>query len=457
MVFAQDNDTIVASATAPGVAGIGIVRISGNNISTYINEIINDDLEPRKASYKSFYDSNKKVIDQGIVIYFPSPDSFTGEDVAEFHCHGGKIIMEMVIERCLELGARLARPGEFSERAFLNDKIDLIQAESISDLINASSKASARSALLSMQGVFSDLVNELIEEIINLRKFVEACIDFPAEDIDFLKDDDLTNGLNNCIKKINETIEQAQQGRVIQEGIRLAIVGKPNAGKSSLFNLFAGEDLAIVTDIPGTTRDLLKENVFIDGLPVYLTDSAGLRETIDPIESEGIRRVHSEIKFASIILYVIDVSAFNPDEDLKSIEKNVGKLVSKDCSIILVFNKTDLSGISIDQNMKSSYPSVNISVKNKTGIDNLKKLIIKVSGLNDLSENAFTARRRHVNELTNALRYLEMGKVQLTNAGAGELLAEDLKLAQNCLSGITGSYLADDLLGEIFSSFCIGK
>ena len=285
MVFAQDNDTIVASATAPGVAGIGIVRISGNNISTYITEIINDDLEPRKASYKSFYDSNKKVIDQGIVIYFPSPDSFTGEDVAEFHCHGGKIIMEMVIERCLELGARLARPGEFSERAFLNDKIDLIQAESISDLINASSKASAQSALLSMQGVFSDLVNELIEEIINLRKFVEACIDFPAEDIDFLKDDDLTNGLNNCIKKINLTIQQAQQGRVIQEGVRLAIVGKPNAGKSSLFNLFAGEDLAIVTDIPGTTRDLLKENVFIDDLPVYLTDSAGPRETIDPIEA----------------------------------------------------------------------------------------------------------------------------------------------------------------------------
>lgn len=365
--------------------------------------------------------------------------------------------MEMVIERCLELGARLARPGEFSERAFLNDKIDLIQAESISDLINASSKASAQSALLSMQGVFSDLVNELIEEIINLRKFVEACIDFPAEDIDFLKDDDLTNGLNNCIKKINETIQQAQQGRVIQEGVRLAIVGKPNAGKSSLFNLFAGEDLAIVTDIPGTTRDLLKENVFIDDLPVYLTDSAGLRETIDPIESEGIRRVHSEIKFASIILYVIDVSAFNPDEDLKLIEKNVGKLVSKDCSIILVFNKTDLCGMSTDQNMKSHYPSVDISVKNKTGIDNLKKLIIEAIGLNDVGENVFTARRRHVKELTNALRYLEMGKVQLTNAGAGELLAEDLKLAQNCLSGITGSYLADDLLGEIFSSFCIGK
>ena len=390
MIATQDNDTIVASATAPGVAGICIVRISGNNISTYLKVIINDDLDPRKASYKSFYDSNKKVIDQGIVIYFPSPDSFTGEDVAEFHCHGGKIIMEMGIERCLELGARLARPGGFSERAFLNDKIDLIQAESISDLINASSKASAQSALLSMQGVFSDLVNELIEEIINLRKFVEACIDFPAEDIDFLKDDDLTNGLNNCIKKINLTIQQAQQGRVIQEGVRLAIVGKPNAGKSSLFNLFAGEDLAIVTDIPGTTRDLLKENVFIDDLPVYLTDSAGLRETVDPIESEGIRRVHREIKFANIILYVIDVTAFNPDEDLKSIEKNVGKLVSKDCSIILVFNKTDLSEISLDQNMKPRYPSVNISVKNKTGIDNLKKLIMnmkKFPGLSVVSEN----------------------------------------------------------------------
>ena len=397
------------------------------------------------------------VIDEGIAIYFPSPESFTGECVLELHCHGGHVITDMIVTRCLELGARMARPGEFTERAFLNGKLDLAQAEGISDLINASSKSAARSASLSMQGEFSFQVREIVEDIIEMRKFVEACIDFPAEDIDFLDNRDLKKRLVSCIKKLNLVIKRAHQGRILQEGINVALTGKPNAGKSTLFNLLTGYDSAIVTSTPGTTRDVLREKVLINDVPIFLSDSAGLRESDEEIEKEGIRRAEEEIKAADVVLYIVDCSNGSVNQELAHLLPGVLKLCSDGSSFAVVFNKIDMFDFKKSDVSHCLYPFHLISAKEGLGINELKNFITDLVGLDEIVEGVFSARKRHLIALGEALKFIEIGKKQLNNTGSGELLAEDLKSAQNNLSSIVGSYSPDDLLGEIFSSFCIGK
>ena len=397
------------------------------------------------------------VIDEGIAIYFPSPESFTGECVLELHCHGGHVITDMIVTRCLELGARMARPGEFTERAFLNGKLDLAQAEGISDLINASSKSAARSASLSMQGEFSYQVREIVEDIIEMRKFVEACIDFPAEDIDFLDNRDLKKRLVSCIKKLNLVITRAHQGRILQEGINVALTGKPNAGKSTLFNLLTGYDSAIVTSTPGTTRDVLREKVLINDVPIFLSDSAGLRESDEEIEKEGIRRAEEEIKAADVVLYIVDCSNGSVNQELAHLSSGVLKFCSDGSLFAVVFNKIDMLDFKKSDISQCLYPFHLISAKERLGINELKNFITDLVGLDEIVEGVFSARKRHLIALGEALKFIEIGKKQLNNTGSGELLAEDLKSAQNNLSSIVGSYSPDDLLGEIFSSFCIGK
>ena len=397
------------------------------------------------------------VIDEGIAIYFPSPESFTGECVLELHCHGGHVITDMIVTRCLELGARMARPGEFTERAFLNGKLDLAQAEGISDLINASSKSAARSASLSMQGEFSFQVREIVEDIIDMRKFVEACIDFPAEDIDFLDNRDLKKRLVSCIKKLNLVIKRAHQGRILQEGINVALTGKPNAGKSTLFNLLTGYDSAIVTSTPGTTRDVLREKVLINDVPIFLSDSAGLRESDEEIEKEGIRRAEEEIKAADVVLYIVDCSNGSVNQELAHLLPGILKLCSDGSLFAVVFNKIDMFDFKKSDVSHCLYPFHLISAREGLGIKELKTFITDLVGLDEIVEGVFSARKRHLIALGEALKFIEIGKKQLNNTGSGELLAEDLKSAQNNLSSIVGSYSPDDLLGEIFSSFCIGK
>ena len=453
----NDIDTIVAISTPRGTGGISIVRLSGYDIEQFCEHLFSAKLVPKRALFKRFLDSKKMVIDEGIAIYFPSPESFTGECVLELHCHGGHVITDMIVTRCLELGARMARPGEFTERAFLNGKLDLAQAEGISDLINASSKSAARSASLSMQGEFSFQVREIVEDIIEMRKFVEACIDFPAEDIDFLDNRDLKKRLMSCIRKLNLVIKRAHQGRILQEGINVALTGKPNAGKSTLFNLLTGYDSAIVTSTPGTTRDVLREKVLINDVPIFLSDSAGLRESNEEIEKEGIRRAEEEIKAADVVLYIVDCANGSVNQELAHLLPSVLKLCSDGSLFAVVFNKIDMHDFKKSDVSHCLYPFHLISAKEELGINELKNFITDLVGLDEIVEGVFSARKRHLIALGEALKFIEIGKKQLNNTGSGELLAEDLKSAQNNLSSIVGSYSPDDLLGEIFSSFCIGK
>ena len=453
----NDIDTIVAISTPKGNGGISIVRLSGFDLKHFFDRLIFSSLIPKQASLKKFFDSKKMVIDEGIAIYFPSPESFTGECVLELHCHGGQVITDMIVTRCLELGARMARPGEFTERAFLNGKLDLAQAEGISDLINASSKSAARSASLSMQGQFSLQVREIVEDIIDIRKFVEACIDFPAEDIDFLDNKDLKKRISSCIEKLNSVIKRAHQGRILQEGVNVALTGRPNAGKSTLFNLLTGYDSAIVTSTPGTTRDVLREKVLINDIPIFLSDSAGLRESDDDIEKEGIRRAEEEIKAADVVLYIVDCSNRNLNDEFEHELPLVLKFCSDGASFAVIFNKIDILNFNKNDVKDCFYPFHLVSAKKGLGVNELKDFISDLVGVDEIVEGVFSARKRHLTALSEALRYMEIGKQQLNNTGSGELLAEDLKFAQNNLSCIVGSYSPDDLLGEIFSSFCIGK
>ncbi len=450
-------DTIVAISTPRGTGGISIVRLSGYDLEQFSEHLFSSKLVPKRALFKRFLDSKRMVIDEGIAIYFPSPGSFTGECVLELHCHGGHVITDMIVTRCLELGARMARPGEFSERAFLNGKLDLAQAEGISDLINASSKSAARAASLSMQGEFSFQVREIVEDIIEMRKFVEACIDFPAEDIDFLDNRDLKKRIGSCIKKLNLVIKRAHQGRILQEGINVALTGKPNAGKSTLFNLLTGYDSAIVTSTPGTTRDVLREKVLINDIPIFLSDSAGLRESDEEIEKEGIRRAEEEIKAADVVLYIVDCANGSVNQELAHLLPSVLKLCSDGSLFAVIFNKIDMLDFKKNDVSHCLYPFHLISAKESLGINELKNFIADLVGLDEIVEGVFSARKRHLIALGEALKFIEIGKKQLNNTGSGELLAEDLKSAQNNLSSIVGSYSPDDLLGEIFSSFCIGK
>ncbi len=441
-------ETIVALATPVGRGGVAIVRVSGSKVLQIAEHILDQIPTPRYALFSSFKDEKNQTIDQGIALYFVSPHSFTGEDVLELHCHGGIIVIERLVKRVLALGARLAKPGEFSERAFLNDKIDLIQAEAIADLIDASSETAARSALRSLQGEFSKKINELVENIIKLRMYVEAAIDFVEEEVDFLADNQIQINLNNIIDHLTWIQASAKQGALLRDGITVVIAGKPNAGKSSLLNQLSGRDSAIVTDIAGTTRDLLREQIVIDGMPIHIIDTAGLRDSLDIVEQEGIRRAYAEIVKADIVLFVIDATE-NAPPNLHIFLKDI----PPHATVITIRNKIDLlqEEASIEKN------SISLSAKQGVGIALLKNHIKSIAGYQTTQEGVFSARQRHLDALNRANQFLLNGKQQLENYKAGELLAEDLRQAQLALNEITGEFSSDDLLGRIFSSFCIGK
>lgn len=433
-----DIDTIAAQATPPGCGGVGIIRISGAKVTKIAEQLFGTIPMPRYAHFSYFLDKNKKTIDQGLALYFPTPNSFTGEDVLELHCHGGPVIMDCVLQRVLELGARLANPGEFSLRAFLNGKINLAQAESIADLINASSKQAAHSALRSLQGDFSKRITAVVEKIINLRTYVEAAIDFSDQELDYISTKKIHQQLKNILQTLGALQKNAEQGVLLQEGVSVVIVGKPNVGKSSLLNYFCGRDSAIVTHIPGTTRDVLREYINIDGLPLHIIDTAGLRESFDFIEQEGIKRTQQEMQAADFILLIID----EDNVDLSSFTDFVDK-------IIVVRNKIDL----IKAKPRIEQERIYVSVKTGAGLDLLRNYLKNKMGFNVASEGIFMARRRHLAALQKAQQLLSSGR----DRKAFELLAEDLRLAHLALGEITGEFYTDDLLGKIFSEFCIGK
>jgi tRNA modification GTPase len=454
----NNTDTIVAVATAPGRGGVGVIRLSGADLSVYIDGLLSSGrvLKPRQAHYASFYDADDAVIDQGLVLSFPAPNSFTGEQVLELHGHGGPVVLDCLVNRCIELGARLARPGEFSERAFLNDKLDLAQAEAVADLIDASSTQAAKSAVRSLQGEFSSKIRDFVETMIAIRVFVEAAIDFPEEEIDFLADTALRNKLTMLRADLKAFLATAEQGALLREGITLVLAGKPNAGKSSLLNALAGQDAAIVTDVAGTTRDVLREKINLDGVPLNIVDTAGLRETEDVVEQQGVLRAWGEIEKADAILYVVD--AANQDkEPLESLwPEYFQRFPDKQHNIISIFNKLDLMPECAGA-FSSADKSIGVSAKTGAGLSSLKQLILKVVGYKEQAEGVFSARRRHLNAINKATDLVCHGIEQLEVANAGELLAEDLREAQRYLSEITGEFTSDDLLGVIFSSFCIGK
>lgn len=450
-------DTIAAIATATGRGGVGIVRVSGPNALSIANQFLKQVPKPRYAHFGSFFDKNDQILDQGIALYFKAPYSFTGEDVFELQAHGGPVVLDMLLRACVEYGARLAEPGEFTQRAFLNDKLDLVQAEAIADLIDSTSETAARSALRSLHGDFSKRVTDITDELIKIRMFVEAAIDFPEEEIDFLADSQVLQQLDELMVQLQDILSAANQGALLTEGIRVVIAGRPNAGKSSLLNALAGSDSAIVTDIEGTTRDVLKEQISIDGMPVHIIDTAGLRESTDKVEQIGIERAWNEINQADLILLVYDgvkEPDFNPEEDWNDF---LSKL-SKHDHIVLVQNKIDQSDVNAEVDvLQQRWKRIRLSAKKGYGIDLLKSYLKEFVGFNNVEEGSFTARRRHLTALQAALKHVVLGRDQLVSANAGELLAEDLRIAQEALSTITGRFSADDLLGEIFGSFCIGK
>ncbi|NMH60629.1 tRNA uridine-5-carboxymethylaminomethyl(34) synthesis GTPase MnmE [Alteromonas ponticola] len=455
------HETIVAQATAPGRGGVGIVRVSGPKAQVVCEAILHSTLRPRVASYSSFYDSQGNIIDQGIALYFAGPNSFTGEDVLELHGHGGQVVMDMLIDAVLQVpGIRLAKPGEFSEQAFLNDKLDLAQAEAIADLIDASSQQAARSALRSLQGEFSQQINLLAEQVIHLRMYVEAAIDFPDEEIDFLSDGKVATDLASILAQLNKVQHQAKQGSLLREGMHVVIAGRPNAGKSSLLNALAGRESAIVTDIAGTTRDILKEHIHIDGMPVHIIDTAGLRDSTDKVELIGIERAWQAIKDADRVLFVVDSTASDEIDPYKIWPEFMQRLPDS-MPITVIRNKADLSGEPIGlETLTSSHNATSIirlSANTGNGIDILTQHLAKTMGLDTTSEGKFIARRRHLDALQNALSHIETGQLQLSQHIAGELLAEELRLAHQQLTEITGEFTSDDLLSRIFSSFCIGK
>jgi tRNA modification GTPase len=440
-VTKSKTDTIVALATPPGRGGIAVIRVSGPEVKKIALALLCKIPHHRAATYLPFFDSHQNVLDEGIAIYFPRPHSFTGEDVLELQGHGGPAVVDMLIREILQSGARLARPGEFSERAFINDKLDLTQAEAIADLIDASSEQAARSAMRSLQGEFSRQVHMLVEAIIHLRLYVEAAIDFAEEEIDFLADQQIGADLSQAILDLACLQATANQGSLLRDGIVLVIAGKPNVGKSSLLNRLSGKDTAIVTDIPGTTRDVLRELITLDGMPLHIIDTAGLRTSTDIVEQEGIRRAQAEIAKADLILFITD--AADAPHDMTALLS----AMPRNTPVILVRNKIDLTG---------ETPAL-LNEKGKTVISLLKNHIKQIVGFHPGAEGSFSARRRHLDALARAHEFLFSGQQQLHVHRAGELLAEDLRQAQQALAEITGVFHSDDLLGRIFSSFCVGK
>ena len=465
--MAISPDTIAAVATPGGRGGVGIIRVSGSLVPDIAEGMTGRLPEPRRATLAEFRGDDHAIIDQGLMLYFPGSASFTGEPVLEIHGHGGLVVMDLLLRRVLALGARPARAGEFTERAFLNDKIDLAQAEAVADLIDSVSEASARSAVRSLSGEFSACISDLTEQLIQLRVYVEAAIDFPEEEIDFLADERIVKRLDAIAILLKDVRVRATQGSVLREGITLAIVGPPNAGKSSLMNRLSGQPVAIVSAQAGTTRDVLREQLVIRGMPVQLVDTAGIRSTADDIEQEGVRRALSEVTNANVVLLVIDQSG-GPEivkgairgmlEELKDV------LDDFDGDMILVFNKNDIassagsvSGVDLISPLIERVSQVSVSVVTGNGFDALYEQIERSAGMNSTVEGVFMARRRHLDALARAAEHVMEGQAQLTMNAAGELLAEELRSAQRSLGEITGEFSSDDLLGRIFESFCIGK
>jgi len=451
-----NNDTITAQATPPGRGGVGIVRISGPLAKTISETVLKTELKPRYAYYGPFFDQNDSEIDQGIALYFPGPNSFTGEDVLELQGHGGPVIVDLLLKRAIELGARLAKPGEFSERAFLNDKLDLAQAEAIADLIDSSSEQAARCAIRSLQGEFSSRIHELVEALVQLRIYVEAAIDFPEEEIDFLADGKVLGDLKEVLGKVIDVQAEAKQGSLLREGMNVVIAGRPNAGKSSLLNALAGRETAIVTDIAGTTRDVLREHIHIDGMPLHIIDTAGLRDAPDEVERIGINRAWEEINKADRVLLMVDSQSTDTDDPEQIWPEFVHQL-PESSRITVIRNKADLSGETISIREAHDHTTITLSAKSQTGVDLLREHLKESMGFSATTEGGFMARRRHLDALERAHELLKTGLDQLEINGAGELLAEDLRQAQQALNEITGEFTPDDLLGRIFSSFCIGK
>lgn len=451
------KETIVAQATAPGRGGIGILRVSGPLATKVAQAILGKCPKPRMADYLPFKDADGTILDQGIALYFKSPNSFTGEDVLELQGHGGQVVLDLLLKHILQIdGIRLARPGEFSEQAFLNDKLDLAQAEAIADLIDATSEQAARSALKSLQGEFSKKVNELVDSVIYLRTYVEASIDFPDEEIDFLADGKIEANLRGIINQLEDVRAEAKQGSILREGMKVVIAGRPNAGKSSLLNALAGREAAIVTDIAGTTRDVLREHIHIDGMPLHIIDTAGLRDATDEVERIGISRAWTEIEQADRIILMLDSS--DPESaDLSKVRSEFLAKLPSTLPVTIVRNKIDLNGEQASESEQGGYQMISLSAHTHDGVQLLREHLKQAMGFQTGIEGGFLARRRHLDALDKAAEHLQIGLVQLTEFHAGELLAEELRLVQSYLSEITGQFTSDDLLGNIFSSFCIGK
>ncbi len=451
------RETIAAVATAQGRGGVGIVRVSGPQARAIAVSLSNLQPKPRHAHYGPWQDDNGEVIDQGLLLFFPGPHSFTGEDVLELQGHGSPVVLDMLLKRCLQLGARQARPGEFSERAFLNEKLDLAQAEAIADLIEASSAQAARNALRSLQGEFSRRVHELTEQLIQLRIYVEAAIDFPEEEIDFLADGHVLSQLDQVRDYLSTVLHEAGQGALLRDGMSVVIAGRPNAGKSSLLNALAGREVAIVTDIAGTTRDVLCEHIHISGMPLHVIDTAGLRDTNDQVERIGMERALKAITEADRVLLVVDATAPEITDPFALWPEFLDSRPNP-AQVTLIRNKADLSGETVAlETCDDGHVTIALSAKSSAGLDLLREHLKACMGFEQTAESSFSARRRHLEALRQAQASLDHGRAQLTLIGAGELLAEDLRQAQQVLGEITGAFSSDDLLGRIFSSFCIGK
>ena len=484
----MNADPIVAIATPPGRGAVGIVRVSGKAIAPLIRALCGRDLKPREATYLPFVDASGEAIDHGLALYFPAPHSFTGEDVLELQAHGGPVVMQLLLARCLEAGAeidastqqsrlaglRVAQPGEFTQRAFLNDKMDLAQAEAVADLIDASTAAAARGATRSLSGEFSKEIHSLRDALIHLRMLVEATLDFPEEEIDFLQKADATGQLTKLQATLARVMQRAGQGALLREGIKVVIAGQPNAGKSSLLNALAGAELAIVTPIAGTTRDKVQQTIQIDGVPLHIIDTAGLRHSEDEVEKIGIERAWAEIEGADAVLFLHDLQRLHDTEipniatkyiaDEAIITPAIAKLSSKNVPIIDVWNKADAVTADIAAQHQSpasksqANPQIIISAKHGTGLDELRQTLLHIAGWQPAAEGVYIARERHVQALRQVSTHLDVADSQLkAKSQALDLLAEELRLAQNDLSAITGEFTSDDLLGVIFSKFCIGK
>lgn len=448
----ESSLTIAGRATPPGRGGIAVIRVSGPAAHSIAKAVLGRCPQPRHAELRGFLDADGQAIDTGIALFFPGPDSYTGEDVLELQCHGGVVVTELLLERVLALGARMARPGEFSERAFLNDKLDLLQAEAIADLIDAGSRAAARAAQRSLQGDFSAAVIALNEEVTSLRIYIEAAIDFPDEEIELLGDSELQRRIAGVAAGFAQLEKTTRQGCLLRDGLHVVLAGRPNSGKSSLFNALAGYAAAIVTSQPGTTRDLLREQIDIDGLPLHLVDTAGLRAAVDPVEQEGVARARGQLGLADLALLVVDATEpLTPGPLLAEIPAGI--------PVLIVRNKIDLSGEAAGAAPEAvaGHPLLRVSALTGAGIDELRQAIKASAGFSDPGEGTVIARQRHLDTLQRARTHFEAGRRVLEERQAGELFAEELLQVQNALAEITGEFSSDDLLGKIFASFCIGK